>query len=107
MHCRCVRTFPGIEGDDGVSETSSSMRDGGCTVRHGIQLVEPAGLKAGGHEEDVGGSSDFVAHGNIEAHPAPRPVRVSIFYPPHPRLRSNQDVGFRYNRLDSPTLNIY
>lgn len=63
------------------------MCDGGCAICHGIQLVEPAWLKAGWHEQDVGGRRDLVAHGDIEAHPAPRLVRICVLHPPHARLQ--------------------
>lgn len=82
----CMRTVPGVEGDDRVSEASSGVRHGSCAIRHCVQLVEATGLKAGGHEQEVCGSCDLVAHGDVEAHPAPRPVRVCVFHPPHSRL---------------------
>ena len=87
-----MRTVPGIEGDDGVSEASGGMRNGGCAIGHGIQLVEPAGLEAGGHEQKIRSRCDLVAHGDIEAHPAPRPVRVGVFHPPHTGLQDDHAV---------------
>lgn len=40
-------------------------------VRHGIELVQAAGLKSGRHEQDVTASSDTVGHAHTEAHPPP------------------------------------
>ena len=90
-----MRTLPGIKGDDGVSKASGGMCNGSGAIRHGIQLVEPAGLKAGGHEQQVRSSRDLVAHGDVEAHPASCPVRIGVLHPPHPRLQDNQHISLR------------
>jgi len=72
-------TFPGVEGQHCVPEATGCMGHGHSSIAHGIQLVQPAWLKAGGHQQQVTGSCDFVAHGHIEADPASRLVWICTF----------------------------
>ena len=37
----------------GISQTTGGMNNRYCTVAHGIQLTQAAGLRAGGHQIDV------------------------------------------------------
>jgi len=46
------------------------MHDRHGAVRHRVQLVQPARLKAAGHEQQVAAGGDAVRHGHVEADPA-------------------------------------
>lgn len=49
--------------DDAVVESSGCSDDGESAVAHAVHLVETAGLKVGGHEEEVGACFDAVGDG--------------------------------------------
>ena len=53
--------------EDGVVEASGGVDDGDGSVAEAVHLVEAAGFRAGGHEEDVGAGFDFVSHDGAEA----------------------------------------
>ena len=90
-----MRTVPGVEGDDCVPEAAGGVCNGRCAIGHSIQLVEAAGLKTGWHEQEIGSCCDLVAHGHVEAHPAPCLVGVCVFHPPHAGLRGHTFVRLR------------
>ena len=57
------------------------MDNGDCAIGHGVELVEAAGLKAGGHEQHVHPGCDAVCHGHVESHPPPAllmPARLHL-----------------------------
>ena len=64
------------------------MHDGDGAVGHGVELVEAAGLEAGGHEEDVAAGRYAVRHLHAETHPPPALVMPL-------RLHRPVSLGFR------------
>lgn len=84
---KAAPTFPGVEWQHSVSEATRGMRHRHCAIAHGIQLVQPTRLKAGGHEQKITGCSDFVAHGHIEANPASCSIWICAFQPSHACLQ--------------------
>ena len=65
-----------------VSQATDSVHHWHGPVRHGIELVQAAGLKAGGHQQQVGGCNETVRHRHAEAHPAAALLRSPRLHPP-------------------------
>lgn len=84
----CI-TVPRVEGQYSVPEATSGMRHRYSSIAHSIQLVQPAWLKAGGHQQQITCSCDLVTHGHIEANPASCLVGVCTLQPAHPCLQSH------------------
>lgn len=59
-----------------VAQAAHGMHNGHSTIGHGIQLVEAAGLEAGGHEQHVGACSMGAAGAAPEARMRSRGVWV-------------------------------
>lgn len=51
-------------------KATHGMDDWDSAISHGIQLVEPTGLKSRRHEKDVTSCCDSVGHWHTEANPA-------------------------------------
>lgn len=52
-------TFPWVVGHDCVPQPTGGMCNRHCSVLHGVQLVQAAWLKAGGHEQQIAGCCDL------------------------------------------------
>ena len=84
----CI-TVPRVEGQYSVPEATSGMGHRHSSIAHGIQLVQPARLKAGGHQQQITCSCDLVTHGHIEAHPSSCLVWICTLQPAHSRLQGH------------------
>ena len=63
------------------------MHDRHGAVGHGVELVEAAGFKAGGHEQEVAACRNTVRHAHVEAHPpAALVLPRRLHLPAAPRL---------------------
>ena len=49
----CAGVLVGIEGLDSVCEATHGMHDRGRPIGHGVELVQPAWLEAGRHQQQV------------------------------------------------------
>ena len=67
---------------DRVTEPPYSVHDWHSAVSHSVKLIEPAGLKAGRHKEQICCCRDAVRHVDGEAHPAADVIAVFGFYAP-------------------------
>ena len=65
-----------VEVTHGIPEASHGVHHRHRSVVHGVELVEAARLKPGGHEEDVAARGDAVRH--LVAEPQPRPDLVPV-----------------------------
>ena len=65
-----------VEVTHGIPEASHGVHHRHRSVVHGVELIEAARLKPGGHEEDVAARGDAVRH--LVAEPQPRPDLVPV-----------------------------
>lgn len=84
----CI-TVPRVEGQYSVPEATSGMGHRHSSIAHGIQLIQPARLKAGGHQQQITRSCDLVTHGHIEADPSSCLVWVCTLQPAHSCLQGH------------------
>lgn len=67
----------------GISQASGSMCNGDGPIAHGKQLIQPTGLKARGHQQNVTPSHDSVGHRDAKSHPASEVVRSLLLNSTH------------------------
>mmetsp|Transcript_15935 Transcript_15935/g.39673 ORF Transcript_15935/g.39673 Transcript_15935/m.39673 type:complete len:261 (-) Transcript_15935:1392-2174(-) len=73
----CTRVLKRVVRLDRVPQPAHRVHHRHGAIRHGVQLVKAARLKAGRHEQDVDARSDTVRHLDRETDPAPALVLVA------------------------------
>lgn len=88
----------------GISQTASSMCNGDGPIAHGKQLIQPTGLKARGHQQNVTPSHDSVGDRDAKPHPASEVVGSLLLYSAHLLFVLRHAAAQHHNLHDSMSL---
>ena len=88
----------------GISQTAGGVCDGDGAIAHGKQLVQPTGLKARGHQQNVTPSHDPVGDRDAKPHPASEVVRSLLLNSAHLLLILRHAATQHNNLQDSMSL---